>query len=87
MRLSGLGRKRFARDLQLESHERGATMSLIGLVLTLVVVGVLLWLLNNYVPMDSKIKKIINVVVVIVVVIWLLQSFGVLGSLHDVRIR
>jgi hypothetical protein len=62
-------------------------MSLIGLILTLVVVGVLLWLLNNYVPMDSKIKTIINAVVVIVVVIWLLQVFGVLGSLHDVRIR
>ncbi len=62
-------------------------MSLIGLILTLVVVGVLLWLLNNYVPMDSKIKTIINVVVVIVVVIWLLQSFGVLGTLRDVRIR
>jgi hypothetical protein len=51
-------------------------MSLIGLVLTLVVVGVLLWLLNNYVPMDAKIKSIINIVVVIVVVIWLLQAFG-----------
>ena len=62
-------------------------MSLIGLVMTLVVVGVLLWLLNNYVPMDSKIKSIINAVVVIVVVIWLLQSFGVLGSLRDLRIR
>jgi hypothetical protein len=62
-------------------------MSLIGLILTLVVVGVLLWLLNNYVPMDSKIKRIINVVVVIVVVVWPLQSFGVLGSLRDVRIR
>lgn len=62
-------------------------MSLIGLVMTLVVVGVLLWLLNNYVPMDSKIKSIINAVVVIVVVIWLLQSFGVLGSLQDLRIR
>ena len=62
-------------------------MSLIGLILTLVVVGVLLWLLNNYVPMDSKIKSIINAVVVIVVVIWLLQVFGVLGSLRDVRIR
>jgi hypothetical protein len=48
-----------------------------------VVVGVLLWLLNNYVPMDSKIKTIINVVVVI----WLLQAFGVLGSLRDVRIQ
>ena len=62
-------------------------MNLIGLILTLVVVGVVLWLLNNYVPMDAKIKKIINVVVVIVVVIWLLQQFGLLGSLRDVRIR
>ena len=62
-------------------------MSLIGVILTLVVVGIVLWLINNYVPMDSKIKTIINVVVVIVVVVWLLQAFGVLGSLRDVRIR
>ncbi|MBI4011519.1 MAG: hypothetical protein HY359_04355 [Candidatus Rokubacteria bacterium] len=62
-------------------------MSLIGLLITLVVVGVLLWLLNNYVPMDPKIKTIINVVVVIVVVIWLLQAFGIVGSLRDLRIR
>jgi hypothetical protein len=50
------------------------------------VVGVLLWLLNNYVPMDGTIKSIINALVVIVVVVWLLQSFGVLGSLHNNRI-
>jgi hypothetical protein len=62
-------------------------MSLIGLIITLVVVGVLLWLVNTYVPMDPKIRKIINIVVVIVVVIWLLQAFGVLGPLRDVRIR
>jgi len=62
-------------------------MSLIGVILTLVVVGVLLWLLNNYVPMDSKIKAILNAVVVIVVVVWLLQAFGVLGSLRDLRLR
>ncbi len=62
-------------------------MSLIGLILTLVVVGVLLWLLNNYVPMDGKIKSIINVVVVIVVVIWVLQAVGLLGSLQNIRIR
>jgi hypothetical protein len=62
-------------------------MSLIGLIITLVVVGVLLWLINNYVPMDPKIKTILNVVVVIVVVIWLLQAFGLLGSLRDLRIR
>ena len=62
-------------------------MSLIGLVVTLVVVGVLLWLLNNYVPMDGRIKSIINVVVVIVVVIWVLQAFGLLGSLRNIRLR
>jgi len=62
-------------------------MSLIGVVITLVVVGVLLWLLNDYVPMDGKIKRIINIVVVIVVVIWLLQAFGLLGSLQNIRIR
>jgi hypothetical protein len=62
-------------------------MSLIGIVLTLVVVGVLLWLLNNYVPMDGKIKSIINVLVVIVVVVWVLQGVGLLGSLQNIRIR
>jgi hypothetical protein len=62
-------------------------MTLIGLVLTLVVVGVLLWLLNTYVPMDGKIKSILNIVVVIVVAIWVLQSFGLLGSLQNIRIR
>ena len=62
-------------------------MSLIGLILTLVVVGVLLWLLNNYVPMDRKIKSIINVVVVIVVVLWVLQAVGLLGSLQNIRLR
>lgn len=62
-------------------------MSLISLVVTLVVVGVLLWLLNNYVPMDAKIRSIINVVVVIVVVVWLLQGVGLLGSLQNIRIR
>ncbi len=62
-------------------------MSLIGVVITLVVVGVLLWLVNNYVPMDGKIKRIINVVVVIVVVVWLLQALGLLGSLQNIRIR
>jgi hypothetical protein len=61
-------------------------MPLINLVITLIVVGLLLWLVNNYIPMDSKIKSILNVVVVICVVIWLLQVFGVLGSLNGIRI-
>lgn len=61
-------------------------MSLISLVITLIVVGVLLWAVNTYIPMDSKIKKILNVIVVLVVVLWLLQAFGILGSLSNIRI-
>ena len=55
-------------------------MDLVSLVVTLVIVGVLLWAINNYIPMDSKIKSILNVVVVIVVVLWLLQGFGLVGG-------
>ena len=55
-------------------------MSLISLLVTLIIVGVLLWLVNSYIPMDGKIKKILNVVVVICVVVWLLSAFGVLGK-------
>ena len=58
-------------------------MPLLTILIVLVVVGVILWLINNYVPMDRKIKSILNVVAVIVVVIWLLQVFGVLGSLKN----
>jgi len=61
-------------------------MSLISLVLTLIVVGILLWLVNNYVPMDGKIKRILNAVVVIAVVVWLLYAFGVLGRANDIRV-
>ena len=61
-------------------------MPLINLVVVLIVVGVLLWLVNTYIPMDRKIKQILNIVVVIAVVIWLLQVFGVLGSLGNIRI-
>lgn len=61
-------------------------MSLINLVIVLMVVGVLLWLINTYLPMDGKIKTILNVVVVIAVVLWLLQSFGILGSLSGIKV-
>jgi hypothetical protein len=61
-------------------------MPLINVVIVLIVVGVLLWLVNTYIPMDGKIKTILNVVVVIAVVIWLLQAFGVLGSLDNIRV-
>lgn len=61
-------------------------MPLITVVIALIVVGVLLWLVNTYLPMDAKIKSILNAVVVIAVIIWLLQAFGVLGSLGAVRV-
>jgi hypothetical protein len=61
-------------------------MPLINVLLVLVVVGVILWLVNTYIPMDAKIKRILNIVVVIVVVLWLLRAFGILGSLSGIRV-
>jgi len=61
-------------------------MSLIQLVVVLVVVGVLLWAINSYIPMQSTIKRILNVVVVIVVVLWLLSVFGILGNISNVHV-
>ncbi|MEO5562769.1 MAG: Thivi_2564 family membrane protein [Chitinophagaceae bacterium] len=61
-------------------------MSLITILLVLIVVGVVLWLINNYIPMDRKIKNILNLVVVIIVIIWLLKAFGLFDSLKSVHI-
>jgi hypothetical protein len=61
-------------------------MSLITILIALVVVGVVLWLINTYIPMDGKIKKILNVVVVIIVILWLLSAFGVFGHMSNIRI-
>jgi len=61
-------------------------MSLITVVLTLIVVGVLLWLINTYIPMAGPIKTILNLVVVIAVVLWLLHGFGVLGHSGEIRL-
>ena len=61
-------------------------MSLISLVVTLIVVGVLLWLVNTYIQMDGKIKSILNGVVVICVVVWLLFAFGILNHSGDIRV-
>lgn len=61
-------------------------MPLIQLVIVLVVVGVILWVINSYIPMQATIKKILNVVVIIGVVIWLLSVFGFIGDLSKIRI-
>ena len=55
-------------------------MSVLSLILSLLIVGVVLWAINRYIPMDHKIKSILNIVVVVLVVLWLLRLFGVLGG-------
>jgi len=61
-------------------------MPLVQLVVVLIVVGVLLWLVNSFIPMASSIKSILNAVVVICTVVWLLSVTGLLHSLSNVRI-
>ena len=58
----------------------------IQLVIVLVVVGVILWLINSYIPMQSTLKRILNVVVIVAVVVWLLSVFGVIGNISAIRI-
>ncbi len=67
-------------------------MGLIELIITIVLVGVVLWLVESFIPMDAGIKKLLQVIVLIIVAIWLLQSLGLLGhidggKINDVRIR
>jgi hypothetical protein len=61
-------------------------MPLIHVVLVLIVVGVLLWLVNSYIPMAGSIKSILNAVVIIAVVLWLLSIFGLIGELQKIRV-
>lgn len=61
-------------------------MSLLTLLVVLIGAGLLLWLVNNFIPMDRKIKSILNVVVVIIVIIWLLQSFGIIDRISNIQL-
>jgi hypothetical protein len=61
-------------------------MPLIQVVLVLIVVGVLLWLVNSFIPMAGSIKSILNAVVVICVVVWLLNVFGLMGSIYRLHV-
>jgi hypothetical protein len=73
-------------DTETARHARRNTMPLIQVVIVLIVVGVILWLVNSYIPMQNTIKKILNAVVIIAVILWLLTIFGVIGSLQGIRI-
>jgi hypothetical protein len=61
-------------------------MDLIQFVVVIIVVGVLLWLVNTYIPMDSKIKQILNIVVVVALILWILKVFGLLSFLRGIRV-
>jgi hypothetical protein len=61
-------------------------MPLLNVVLTLVVVGVILWLINTYIPMQSTIKSILNIVVVIAVILWLLYGFGIISNTGGISV-
>lgn len=61
-------------------------MSILTIILVLVAVGVILWLVNSYIPMQPTIKKILNIVIIIIVVIWLLRASGLWASLSGARI-
>lgn len=73
-------------DVRLRRDERSKSMPLIQLVEVLVVVGILLWLVNRFIPMQGTIKSIVNGVVVIAVVLWLLNVFGLFQSLSRIRV-
>ena len=61
-------------------------MPLFQLVVILIVVGVLLWLVNSFIPMQGTIKRILNAVVIIAVILWLLNVFGLFSSFSNIRI-
>jgi hypothetical protein len=61
-------------------------MPLVQVLLVLIVVGVLLWLVNSFIPMAGSIKSILNAVVVICVVVWLLNVFGLMGQIYRVHV-
>jgi len=61
-------------------------MPLLQILMVLIVVGVLLWLVNSFIPMQGQIKSILNAVVVIAVVLWLLNIFGLFHSLSHIRV-
>jgi len=62
-------------------------MPLINVFVVLIVIGVLLWLVNRFIPMAGSIKSILNAVVIILVVLWLLDVFGLFHSVSRMHMR
>jgi len=61
-------------------------MQLLSILIVLIVIGVLLWLVNTYIPMDAKIKQILNIIAIIATVLWVLKAFGAFNYLNNITI-
>jgi hypothetical protein len=59
---------------------------MLHLIIVIIVIGVLLWLVNTYLPMDAKVLQILNIVVIIALVLWLLETFGVFSGISSARL-
>lgn len=62
-------------------------MPLINIVIVLIVIGVLLWIVNAFIPMARSIKTILNIVVIIATVLWVLSAFGIITGLPTLRLK
>jgi hypothetical protein len=62
-------------------------MPLVHIVIVLVIAGVIMWLINAFIPMEGRIKSLLNIVVVIALIIWVLQAFGMLGPISHFRVK
>ncbi len=58
-------------------------MNVLAILVTLLIIGIILWVVNNFIPMDEKIKKLLNAIVIILVIIWILKGFGVMHFLQS----
>jgi hypothetical protein len=61
-------------------------MSVLTILLVLIIVGIILWAVNTYIPMDRKIKNILNIVTIIIVIVWLLRAFGLITFLSEIHV-
>jgi len=61
-------------------------MPLLTILLVIIAAGILLWVVNNYIPMQGTLKRILNIVVVVIVIIWLLKVFGLFGYLTSIHV-
>ena len=61
-------------------------MTLVDIVVILVIAGLLMWLINTYIPMAAAIRSLLNIVVFVVLLIWVLQSLGIIGEVAGIRI-